>query len=155
MKKNKNSWKEKFWKMNQLDRVEYFLHQEYIKERYAIQTFNFISSIIYVIGAILVLALLMFIAFENISLFKIIPSLITIFKYLLILIIIIDTINFMLKHYAFNVLDEKFGMKKKTSKRSKDNKSMIKEIFSNGETTMAVAWLMLIMGLVFGYLIKG
>jgi len=86
--------KEKFQKLKQLDRIEYLLYQRDLKDRFSGSvTISMIWTMFYVWSVVMILALLMYIGFESLTLFNVLPSLAIVFKWALIASVIMDVLT--------------------------------------------------------------
>ncbi len=107
----KNNFKKQFWKMKQEDRVEYLLHVKHIEEHNQLQTLSFIGSIFYLFFYIIIIGLLFYIAFDNISILTIILPFLTLFKWMLLFIIVIDIFIIIRRNKKFKELNKRFKIK--------------------------------------------
>lgn len=86
--------KERFQKLNQLDRIEYLLYQKDLKDRFSGSvTFSMIWTMFYVWSVAMILALLMYIGFESMTIFNVLPSLAIVFKWALIASVAMDILT--------------------------------------------------------------
>ena len=86
--------KEKFQKLKQLDRIEYLLYQRDLKDRFSGSvTISMIWTMFYVWSVVMILALLMYIGFESLTLFNVLPSLAIVFKWALIASVAMDVLT--------------------------------------------------------------
>ena len=103
-RKEKKAWGD----LNQLDRIEYFLLNEYYNNKYRWTSLKVILfSFLFVI-----LGILIFDVFAIPLIFEAFPVWILIIKLSLIIFIIVDIVNKCFKYFAKKKLNKKFGIVK-------------------------------------------
>ena len=86
--------KKKFQSLEQLDRIEYLLYQRDLKDRFSGSvTISMIWTMFYTWSVFMILALLMYIGFESLTLFNVMPSLAIVFKWALIASVVMDILG--------------------------------------------------------------
>lgn len=101
--------KDKFQNMNQLNRIEYFLYREKLKEDFGGSvTIYFLNKLFVILGIYLIIALLVYIEFENIVLLQGLPFLINVIIGLTIVSFCIDIVFFIISLNKSKKLDAHF-----------------------------------------------
>lgn len=86
--------REKFKKLDQLDRIEYFLHRKDLNDNYnGSTTIHMFYLFFYMMSIFMILGLLMYIGFESLVILRILPQLVLIMKYALIFSVILDIVS--------------------------------------------------------------
>ncbi len=100
----------RFWKLTQLDRIEYNLWYRTIEERFTFHTISLIYTFIYLLFYFFTILLLIYVAFENVDLFEKIPLLVTVIKYVIFFSIIYDIFTFYRRYRAFEKLRKHYKL---------------------------------------------
>lgn len=108
--------KDKYWKLKQLDRIEYSLHAQEIKNRYRYWTLTIIGGFLTLWFMLLSVFLLMYLFNESMFLdyAKYLPY-VPIFSYVrlaIMLALVIDVLTFFRKRADFKFLNKKFKLGK-------------------------------------------
>jgi len=101
--------REKFKSLDQLDRIEYFLHRKDLNDSFSgSTTIHMIYLTFYMMSIFMVLGLLMYIGFESLVILKTLPQLTLIIKLALIVSVVIDILGVFLYLRRSKRLNDEF-----------------------------------------------
>ena len=100
--------KEQFENLEQLDRIEYFLHKERLKKKCSIISISMIFLLVKIIFMFMVVGLLIYIATDSIEVFKVFDSLSYLLRWCLITAVIVDIIQIIVYIVKSRKLDDIF-----------------------------------------------